>query len=161
MECKSARSDMTLFAYASKNPLDVIGTFSCEVSAGRNTPDAEFCVISNKGDPLPGRDTEIGLGVWKIEIDKTSVCTNSQTNSEVLQEKYPEVFSGVGKLKDQPVQLHIDLNVKLVAQPIRRTPFSLRSRVEEKIMPRSTMNTNCGSISTEVKISFSLPRVVP
>ena len=41
-------------------------------------------------------------------------------------------FSGVGKLKDRAVQLHIDPNVKPVVQPIRRTPFSLRSKVEEK-----------------------------
>ena len=43
------------------------------------------------------------------------------------------MFSGVGKLKDWTVQLHIDPNVKPVAQPIRRTPFSLRSKVEEKV----------------------------
>ena len=43
------------------------------------------------------------------------------------------MFSGVGKLKDRTVQLHIDPNVKPVAQPIRRTPFSLRSKVEEKV----------------------------
>ncbi|KAK3722797.1 hypothetical protein QZH41_007484 [Actinostola sp. cb2023] len=36
-------------------------------------------------------------------------------------------------LKGRAVQLHIDPNVKPVAQPIRRTPFSLRSKVEEKI----------------------------
>ena len=31
VKCKSARSDKKLFAYASQTPLDVIGTFSCEV----------------------------------------------------------------------------------------------------------------------------------
>jgi len=71
--------------------------------------------------------------VLKIGIDIAAVNTGSQTIGEVLQEKYPEVFSGVGKLKDRAVQLHIDPNVKPVAQPIRRTPFSLRSKVEEKL----------------------------
>ena len=69
----------------------------------------------------------------EIGIDIAAVNKSSQTIGEVLQEKYPEVFSGVGKLKDRAVQLHIDPNVKPVAQPIRRTPFSLRSKVEEKI----------------------------
>ena len=133
MKCKSARSDKKLFAYASQTPLDVIGTFSCEVSAGRNTTNAEFCVINGKGDPLLGRDTATGFGVLKIGIDITAVNTSSQTIGEVLQEKYSEVFSGVGKLKDQAVQLHIDPNMKLVVQPIWRTPFSLRSKVEGKI----------------------------
>ena len=54
VKCKSARSDKKLFAYASQTPLDVIGTFACEVSAGLNTANAEFCVINGKGGPLLG-----------------------------------------------------------------------------------------------------------
>ena len=130
MKCKSARSDKKLFAYASQTPLDVIGTFSCEASAGRNTTNAEFCVINGKVDSLLGRDTATGLGVLKIGIDIAAVNTSSQTIGEVLQDKYPKVFSGVGKLKDRAVQLHIHPNMKPVAQPIRRTPFSLRSKVD-------------------------------
>lgn len=113
--------------------MDVIGTFSCKIAAGRSTTNAEFCVINGKGDPLLGRDTATSLGVLKIGIDIAAVNTSSQTIGEVLKEKYPEVFSGVGKLKDRALQLHIAPNVKPVAQPIRRTPFSLRSKVEEKI----------------------------
>ena len=79
VKCKSARSDKKLFAYASQTPLDVIGTFSCEVSAGRNSANAEFCVINGKGDPLLGRDTATGLGVLKIGIDIAAVNTTSQT----------------------------------------------------------------------------------
>ena len=125
-QSKSARSDKTLFAYASQTPLHVIGTFSREVSAGRNTPNAEFCVFNGKGDPLLGRDTATGLSVFKIGIDIVAVNKSSQTIGEVLQETYPKVLSGVGKLKDRASQLHIDPNMKPVAQPIRRTPFSLR-----------------------------------
>ena len=133
VKCESARSDRKLYAYASQNPLDVIGTFSCEVSTGRNTVSAKFFVISGEGDPLLGRDTATKLGVLKIGIDIAAVNIDSKNIGEFLQEKYPEVFSGVGKLKDRAVQLHIDPNVRPVAQPIRRTPFSLRPKVEEKI----------------------------
>jgi len=133
VKSKSARSDKTLYAYVSQTPLDVIGTFSCEVSAGSNIVSAEFCMINGKGDPLLGRETATSLDVLKIGIDIAAVNTSSQTIGEVLQEKYPIVFSGVGKLKDRAVQLHIDPNVKPVAKPIRRTPFSPRSKVEEKI----------------------------
>ena len=133
VKCKSERSDKKLYAYASQTPLDVIGTFSCEVSAGRNTVNAEFCVINGKGDPLLGKNTATSLGVLKIGLEIAAVSTGSQTLGAAMQEKYPEVFSGVGKLKDRTIQLHIDPNVKPVAQPIRRTPFSLRSKVEEKV----------------------------
>ena len=59
VKCESARSSRKLYAYASQTPLDVIGTLSCEVSAGSNTASAKFCVISGEGDPLLGKGTEI------------------------------------------------------------------------------------------------------
>ena len=61
VECESARSNRKLYACASQTPLDVIGTFSCEVSAGSNTASAKFCVINGKGDPLLGKDTATSL----------------------------------------------------------------------------------------------------
>ena len=133
VKCESARSSRKLYAYASQTPLDVIGTFSCEVSAGSNTASAKFCVINGEGDPLLGKDTATSLGVLKIGIGIAAVSADPKTIGGILQQKYPNVFSGVGKLKDRAVQLHIDPNVTPVAQPMRRTPFSMRSKLEEKI----------------------------
>ena len=52
VKCKSARSDKKLYTYASQVPLEIIGTFHCEVSAGCNSVNAEFYVISGKGESL-------------------------------------------------------------------------------------------------------------
>ena len=46
---------------------------------------------------------------------------------------YKEIFEGVGKLKDYQVKLYVDPNIPPVAQPVRRTPFSLRNKVKEKV----------------------------
>lgn len=46
---------------------------------------------------------------------------------------YKEIFEGVGKLKDFQVKLYVNPDVPPVAQPVRRTPFSLRDKVKEKI----------------------------
>ena len=64
-----------------------------------------------------------------------AVYSSSSNIGEILQTKHPEVFNGFGKLKGRAVRLHIGPwpNVKPMAQPIRRTPFSLRSKVEAKI----------------------------
>ena len=115
VKCESARSSRKLYAYASQTPLDVIGTFSCEVSAGSNTASAKFCVINGEGDPLLGKDTATSLGVLKIGIGIAAVSADPKTIGGILQQKYPNVFSGVGKLKDRAVQLHIDPNVTPVA----------------------------------------------
>ncbi|XP_070535101.1 uncharacterized protein [Ptychodera flava] len=44
----------------------------------------------------------------------------------------PSVFTGVGKLKTKQESLHIDPTLEPVAQPLRRTPFNLRDKVEVK-----------------------------
>ena len=46
---------------------------------------------------------------------------------------YKEIFEGVGKLKDYQVKLHMNPDVPPMVQPVRRTPFSLRDKVKEKI----------------------------
>ena len=130
---ESARSSRKLYAYASQTPLDMIGTFSCEVSAGSNIDSAKFCVINGEGDPLLVKNTAASQGVLKIGLGIAAVSADPKTTGGVLQQKYPNVFSGVGKLKDRAVKLHIDPNVKPVAQPMRRTPFSMRPKLEEKI----------------------------
>ena len=51
---------------------------------GNHTTDAEFCVISGKGEPLLGKDTAIMLGVLKIGIGMVSVKLASQNSGEAL-----------------------------------------------------------------------------
>ena len=70
----------------------------------------------------------IQLGVFKLG---TQICT--ATSNETIMSDYKEVFEGVGKLKDFQVKLHVNPEVPHVAQPVRRTLFSLRDKVKEKI----------------------------
>ncbi len=107
----------------------VKGAFQCEVSISNRTEQAEFIVIRGKGEPLLGIETAIMLGVLKIGADISAVIELKQT----LQQKYPEVFNGVGKLNTNQITLHIDPSVRPVAQLLRRIPFNLRRAVERKI----------------------------
>ena len=47
--------------------------------------------------------------------------------------RYKDVFTGIGKLKDFQLNLHIDQQVQPVAQPLRRPAFSLREQIEKKL----------------------------
>ena len=89
---------------------------------GRGKALAEFLVIKGKGVPLLCKDLAMRLGVLKIGVDIATVAEAKQT----LQQQFPEVFSGIGKLKSKQVTLHVDPNVKPVAQLLRRTPFNLQ-----------------------------------
>ena len=117
-----------LYSYASEKPLEIMGTFQCDVIAGKNSDNGEFVVIRGNGVPLLGRDTSIKLGVMKVGINVAAV-----DNREQFREEFPEVFDGLGKLKDTVVTLHINPGVTSVAQPLRRTPFQMRERVESKL----------------------------
>ena len=48
-----------------------------------------------------------------------------------MKQQYPDVFEGVGKLKNKQISLDIDPTVKPVAQPYRRIPFNLREKTTE------------------------------
>ena len=54
------------------------------------------------------------------------------TKAVKLKQQYPDVFEGVGKLKNKQISLDIDPTVKPVAQPYRRIPFNLRKKVQGK-----------------------------
>ena len=85
MKCESTRSSRRLAAYASQTPLDVIGTSSCEVSAGNNTASAKFCVINGEGDPLLEKHIATSRGVLKIGIGIAAVSADLKTIGGTLQ----------------------------------------------------------------------------
>jgi len=122
------KSDKKLYAYGSKQPLNVLGTLSAQARVEGREAEAEFVVINGEGAALLGWETAIRLGVLKLGAQ---ICT--VTSNETVMSDYKEIFEGVGKLKDYQVQLHVNPDVPPVAQPVRRTPFSLRDKVKEKI----------------------------
>ena len=64
----------------------------------------------------------------KVGINIAAVTTKANK----LKQQYPDVFEGVGKLKNKQISLDIDPTVKPVALPYRRIPFNLREKVQDK-----------------------------
>ena len=95
IKCVSRKSDNKLDAYGSKQPLNVLGTFSAIVTVEGKETKAKFVIINGEGAALLGRETAIQLGVLKLG---TRICT--VTSSEMIITDYKEIFEGVGKLKD-------------------------------------------------------------
>ena len=62
------------------------------------------------------------------------VCsvTTEGSNGDIIRQ-YPEIFQGVGKLKNYQESLHIDDSVKPAAQPVWRLPFGLQEKVDSKL----------------------------
>ena len=131
IKCVSTRAAKKLYAYGATTPLQVIGTFTADVSVAGRCISSEFAVIEGKGEPLLGRKSAIELGVLKLHIPEKPV--NSVTVKEDLIARYKDLFQGVGKLEGYQVKLHINPEVQPVAQPLRRPAFSLREKIERKL----------------------------
>ena len=95
--------------------------------------DVEFLVISNKGRPILGRKTAMQLGVLAIKVPESKV--------NLVESEFQELFSDkVGKLTNYSVELHLKPDAKFVAQPCRHVPYSLHSKVEEKLTELEDMD---------------------
>ena len=68
-----------------------------------------------------------------MELPSVNSITDTNYDIQTLLDKYKNVFQGLGKLKDFQLKLYIDESIKLVAQPVRRIPFSMRQQVASMI----------------------------
>ncbi|XP_052806251.1 uncharacterized protein K02A2.6-like [Mya arenaria] len=115
-----------LLPYGGGSNLKVKGC--CEMTAEKNDKivvDKFYLVKGNYGTLL-GFQTASDLGVVKI-------IQNVNISQETIERKYPGIYEGIGKLKQQTVKLHVNKDVHPVAQKGRRTPFHLRKNVEKEI----------------------------
>ena len=92
-------------------------------------------------DPLLGKDTATSLGVLKTDRHRCSKRRPKDHWWDPATE-VPPCFQWHWKAVRSSSQLHIDPNVKPVAQPMRRTPFSMRSKLEEKIKELIELDIN-------------------
>ncbi|XP_062578034.1 uncharacterized protein K02A2.6-like [Saccostrea cucullata] len=127
IKCHSEKCEKKLFAYGSTEPLKLLGKFRAQTSIHENgnSREEEFFVLNGTGPALLGKDTAMNLGVLKLGV-------NTVQPTDFIHE-YSECFRGIGKLKDFKLKLHIDKNVKPVAQSMYRIPYSLRDKVGEQL----------------------------
>ena len=153
---KSTRAK--LFAYNSTVPLPLLGKFTAVVSTKKRYDAADFYVVkgSRSSGCLLGSSSAVNLGILHIvnrvkskqckftgeksthasskKGDRSSNCASGgQERLQKLIKNNEDLFHGIGKLKGVKVKLHVDQDVKPVAQKHRRVPFHLRDKVEAEV----------------------------
>ena len=94
----------------------------------------EFFVMPGSADTLLGRRSSGKLGVLKVGVSVYACEPRNTTDKKgALKTKYPKVFTGLGKLKNFQLKLHIDGSVTPIAQAMRRIPFSRKLKVIDKL----------------------------
>ena len=119
--------------------IPTLGTSICAVSVGNRTVPVSWHIIAEDCEPVLAGNKAVHLGLIQFKpAPKTHMPINmiKGDKPEAIQDvlaSHSEVFSGIGKLKDYTVKLHVDDSVKPVAEPPRRIPYHLTSQVEELI----------------------------
>ena len=132
MQPKLRHDNTKILPYVSPTSLPVKGIFIANVKSATQQSDEIFYVVAGSGGSLLG---------WKASKRLNLVCaveqvsTTNQCNTAVdqLVSEYDDLFQGLGQLGRVKVKLHIDDNVKHIAQPHRRIPFHVRKQLEQEL----------------------------
>ena len=133
-----------IYTCTSVEPLQLKGKYIFNVQAPQTLRSlyTESYVICGKAGTLLGHEAYELLGVLKVRVfinscdansDERENLANQINRNALLKTKFSKVFHGLGKLKGYQLKLHIDENVRPVAQPVRRILFSRRANVTEKL----------------------------
>ena len=118
-------------------PLEVLGTFNTRISAVGRTIFAEVHVVSGSCGSILGEESAIKLDLLRVGPPSTSLRVLETEGfceiTKMIKEQYPELSSGIGKLKDFQLRLHIDQNIPPVQQSFRHTPFHTRKKLEHEL----------------------------
>ena len=110
------------------SPIPVLGTARCAVTFGTTSVPVEWHIISGSCEPILSGNSALQLGIIKFRnepnmfhpvlmIDDQAIGTEKERVQSVLQQ-YPQNFTGLGRLKNHTVKLHVHPNTK----PIRHAP---------------------------------------
>ena len=120
----------SIIAYGSQEQLTVLGQFDTTITFGDKSVFLTISVLKGNYRSLLSYQTALDLNIIDVHLKQVQ---HAPLEADTLIEQYPELFKGIGKLKDVEVKLHIDSTVKPVAQSARRIPFHMRKEVATEV----------------------------
>ena len=139
---KMTPSKATIKPYQSPT-IPVHGIAKSAATFGNTSIPVDWHIISGSCEPILAGNAAVELGIIKftkladtfhpvrmigIECDPL----HKESIQSILAQ-YPQNFTGIGKLKNHQVKLHVDPTVKPIAVPPRNTPYHLQERVKTAI----------------------------
>ena len=129
-------TNIRIYPYGSKHPFPILGKLDTFVAFEGKSANVPFYVINGNHQSLLSYATAQELGLIKIahcSVNTTSAEQETPIDYCQLMEEYSDIFTGIGKLKDASIDIHVDETVTPVVQPHRRVPFSIRKQIEKEL----------------------------
>ena len=124
---KIQKSNVKIFPYGSEKSLPLEGVIYSNVRHGNNHILGRIHVVSNwDSECILDRKSAEKLGLLQIYTE--SVNSLETPLAKVIQEEFPKVYSGLGKLKDVEIKFNINKKVKPISQHLHRIPFHVRKK---------------------------------
>ena len=119
-------SNARLFAYGAASNLKLLGQFEARVESKNRVSVSTIHAVPGNYGCLLSYKTASSLGLVTVDVHTVQPQISQH---ETLIAEFPNIFDGIGQLKDHAVKLHIDNNVTPIAQPPRKIPFHMRQQV--------------------------------
>ena len=124
------KTKMKIKPYGSKK-MRCSGEYVGTIMYGNNVTNTSIYIIDQDVETLLSGAVCEDLNIIKYNPSPIHRVA-SESDSEFVKQ-FPDVFNGIGMLKDYQVGLHIDQNVKPVVQQARPIPFHLREKFHREI----------------------------
>ena len=121
------------------NAIPAVGVSTCGVSFGDRTVPVQWHIIDESCEPVLAGSKASHLGIIQFKhspevfMPIQMIKLSEKKRMQDVIAAFPENFNGVGQLENHVVKLHVDQGIKPVAEPPRRIPYHLKSRVDEVI----------------------------
>ena len=116
-----------IYTYGGTEPIPLRGIIQVKVNSERHSTQARLHVTKGDTGTLLGSHTEedIGLVFFARQVHLSHA-------KDIMQE-FPQLFQGLGCLKDRKIKLHIDKTIHPTALRHRQVLFHLRPLVEKEL----------------------------
>ena len=123
-----------IYPYGQKENIKLDGVIYVNLSYSDNKHIARVHVTSDQDSGcILGRQSAIDLGLIKMTENINTLETPTNNICETMKSEYPNVFTGLGQLKNVEIQFDIDKSVTPVTQHLRRIPYHVRKKVSNKL----------------------------
>ena len=128
------KTPMRIKPYGQKRRIRCVGMYVGPVRYDDEIANVGIYVVKGEVEALLSGAASEALGIISFHGDReVRRSMADDPANQVYFNRFPSLFSGVGKMKNYKVKFHVDPNVPPVAHPKRSAPYHLEGKLDREI----------------------------